>query len=103
MASGSDKPLCVTEFGWGTAEGFDGYPQGFEFALDNTLEEQAQWVVEAFQLMRQWGFFRVAFLWILNFSQLGWGPEDPNAPYAITDFQGVARPAYGAIGAMEKP
>ena len=102
-AAGSDKPLCLTEFGWATAEGFDGYPPGFEFALDNTLEEQAQWDVQAFQLMRQWGFVRLAFLWNLNYSQLGWGPEDPNAPYAIIDFQGAARPAFGAIGAMDKP
>ncbi len=104
-AAGEDKPLCVTEFGWATAEGFDGYPQGFEFALDNTLEEQAQWDVEAFQLMRQWGFVRLAFLWNLNFSQLhgGLGPESPNAPYGIIDLQGIARPAFGAIGAMEKP
>ena len=103
VAAGSDKPLCVTEFGWASAEGFDGYPPGFEFALDNSLAEQAQWDVEAFQLMRQWGFVRLAFLWNLNFSQLGFGPQDPNAPYAITDFQGIARPSFGAIGAMPKP
>jgi len=102
-AAGSAKPLCVTEFGWASAEGFDGYPPGFEFALDNTLEEQAQWDVEAFQLMRQWGFVRLAFLWNLNYSQLGWGPEDPNAPYALIDFKGVGRPAFDAIRAMEKP
>jgi hypothetical protein len=103
VAAGSDKPLCVTEFGWATSEGFDGYPPGFEFALDNTLEEQAQWDVEAFQLMRQWGFVRLAFLWNLNYSQLGSGPQDPNAPYAIIDFRGRARPAFGAIGEMDKP
>jgi len=104
VAAGSDKPLCVTEFGWATAEGFDGYPPGFEFALDNTLEEQAQWDVEAFNLMRQWGFVRLAFLWNLDFAQKdGIGPTDPNAPYSILDFQGVARPAFGAIGAMSKP
>ncbi len=103
QAAGYNKPLCLTEFGWATSEGFDGYPPGFEFAQDNTLEEQAQWNVQAFQLMRKWGFVRLAFLWNLNFSQLGWGPEDPNAPYAITDFSGVARPAYGAIGMREKP
>ena len=103
VAAGSDKPLCLTEFGWATAEGFEDYPPGFEFALDNTLEEQAQWDVQAFQLMRQWGFVRLAFLWNLNYSQLGWGPQDPNAPYAIIDFQGVARPAFGAIGEMDKP
>jgi hypothetical protein len=103
LAAGSDKPLCITEFGWATAEGFDGYPPGFEFALDNTLEEQAEWDVQAFQLMRQWGYVRLAFLWNLNYSQLGWGPEDPNAPYALVDFRGIARPAFGAIGAMDKP
>jgi len=103
VAAGGDTPLCLTEFGWASAEGFDGHPPGFEFALDNTLQEQAEWNVQAFQLMRQWGFVRLAFLWNLNYSQLGWGPEDPNAPYAITDFSGAARPAYDAIGAMEKP
>jgi hypothetical protein len=102
-AAGSDKPLCVTEFGWASAEGFDGYPPGFEFALDNTLEEQAEWDVEAFQLMREWGFVRLAFLWNLNYSQLGWGPKDPNAPYALIDFEGAPRPAFDAIREMEKP
>ncbi len=105
VAAGSDKPLCITEFGWATAEGFDGYPPGFEFALDNTLEEQAQWNVEAFQLMRQWGFVRIAFLWNLNYSQLhgGLGAQSPNAPYGILDLNGAARPAFGAIGEMDKP
>ena len=102
-AAGSDKPLCVTEFGWASAEGFDGYPPGFEFALDNTLEEQAQWDVQAFGMMRDWGFVRLAFLWNLNYSQLGWGPEDPNAPYALIGFNGAPRPAFGAIRDMPKP
>jgi len=103
QAAGSDTPLCVTEFGWATAEGFDSYPPGFEFALDNTLEDQARWNVEAFHLMREWGFVRLAFLWNLNYSQLGWGPEDPNAPYGLIDMQGAPRPAFHAIQEMEKP
>lgn len=103
QAAGRDTPLCVTEFGWASAEGFEGYPPGFEFALDNTLQEQAEWDVRAFQLMREWGFVRLAFLWNLNYSQLGWGPEDPNAPYALVDFNGAPRPAFDAIGAMPKP
>jgi hypothetical protein len=106
VAAGSDKPLCVTEFGWASAEGLDGnYPEGFEFALDNTQQEQAQWDVEAFQLMRQWGFVRLAFLWNLNFSQLhdGRGGADSNAPYGIINLNGAPRPAFDAIGAMEKP
>jgi len=103
-AAGSDKPLCITEFGWATAEDLGGYPPGFEFALDNTLEEQAQWGVEAFQLMRQWGFVRLAFLWNLDFAnKCNRDPADPNAPYSIVNFDGAPRPAFGAIAGMEKP
>jgi hypothetical protein len=103
VAAGSDKPLCVTEFGWASAEGFPDHPPGFEFALDNTLEEQAQWAVQGFNVMREWGFVRLAFLWNLNYSQLGWGPQDPNAPYALIDFDGAPRPVFDAIREMPKP
>jgi hypothetical protein len=109
VAAGSDKPLCVTEFGWATTEGFEGYPDvyppGFEFVLDNTLQEQADWNVQAFQLMREWGFVRLAFLWNLNYAQFtdGKGGANDNAPYGILDINGVPRPAFGAIGAMDKP
>lgn len=103
VAAGRDTPLCVTEFGWATSEGFDGTPQDFEFALDNTLEEQAQWDVEAFQLMREWGIVKQAYLWNLDFSYKGGlGATDPNAPYSILDLKGASRPAYGAIGDMPK-
>jgi hypothetical protein len=108
VAAGSDKPLCVTEFGWATTEGFEGYPDvyptGFEFVLDNTLEEQAQWDVQAFQLMRDWGFVRLAFLWNLNYAQFtdGMGAANDNAPYSLLDLGGIPRPCFGAIGAMEK-
>jgi hypothetical protein len=98
------RPLCVTEFGWASSEGLGGYPTGFEFAQDNTLEEQAQYDVQAFQLMRQWGFVRLAFLWNLNYANTGPRvPTDPNAPYSLVDYNGVGRPAFGAIQAMEKP
>ena len=103
-AAGSAKPLCVTEFGWATDEGLGGHPPGFEFAMDNTLAEQAEWDVEAFRLMREWGFVRLAFLWNLDFAnKCNRDPADPNAPYSLVDFDGAPRPAFGAIGAMEKP
>lgn len=101
--AGYNKPLCVTEFGWATSEGFDGTPAGFEFANDNTMAEQAEWDVRAFQLMREWGFVQLAFLWNLDYSYKGGiGATDPNAPYSILDLQGAARPAYGALGEMPK-
>jgi hypothetical protein len=103
VAAGRDTPLCVTEFGWATTEGFDGTPPGFEFAEDNTLAEQAEWDVQAFQLMREWGFVKAAYLWNLDYSYKGGiGATDPNAPYSILDLKGAPRPAYGAVGEMSK-
>jgi polysaccharide biosynthesis protein PslG len=102
-AAQRDTPLCVTEFGWASSEGFDGTPVGFEFADDISLEDQARWNVEAFQLMRQWGFVHLAFLWNLDYSYKGGlGAADPNAPYSILDLRGAARPAYSAVGDMAK-
>ncbi len=104
QAAGGARPLCATEFGWASSEGLGGYPPGLEFAQDNTLQEQAEFDVRAFQLMRQWGFVRLAFLWNLDYANKGpHDPSNPNAPYSIVDFNGVARPAFAAIGAMEKP
>lgn len=103
VAAGRDTPLCVTEFGWATTEGFDGTPVGFEFAVDNTLDEQATWDVQAFQLMRDWGFVKIAYLWNLDYSYKGGiGATDPNAPYSILDLKGAPRPAYSAISEMPK-
>jgi polysaccharide biosynthesis protein PslG len=102
-AEGRNTPLCVTEFGWATSEGFDGAPRGFEFANDNTLEEQTQWNMEAFQLLREWGFVHLAFLWNLDYSYKGGlGATDPNSPYSILDLTGAPRPAFEALGGMPK-
>ncbi len=101
--AGRNTPLCVTEFGWATSEGFDGTPPGFEFADDNTLEDQKEWAIEAFQLMREWGFVHLAFLWNLDYSYKGGlGATDPNAPYSILDLQGAPRPAFKVLGDMPK-
>jgi hypothetical protein len=102
--AGYDTPLCVTEFGWASSEGLAGCcHEQFYFAYDNTAQEQAEWDVQAFQLMHDWGFVRLAILWNLNYSQLSDGPKDPNVPYGLIDFSGAGRPAYGLIADMEKP
>lgn len=99
------KPLCVTEFGWASSEGYGPPPPGFEFAQDNTLQEQAQYIVRAYQLMREWGFVRLAFLWNLDYIQkTGLPPEqDPYGPYSIIDSRGAPRPAFDAVKSMPKP
>lgn len=60
----SGKRIWPTEFGWAVS----GNPfPGYEYALDNTAGEQAEWAVRAYQLGRSWGWVGPMFLWNLNF------------------------------------
>lgn len=95
--------LCVTEFGWASSEGYDTYPTGFEFAQDNTLQEQADYIVQAFQLMHDSGDVWIAYLFNFDFGNKGSGPEDDPVPYSVLDIQGIPRPAFNALASMEKP
>jgi polysaccharide biosynthesis protein PslG len=102
MMAGAKK-LCVTEFGWASTEGTGGTPAGFSFADDNSLATQADWIVQAFELQRQWGITWLAFLWNLDFGPKGLGPEDNNVPYSILHLDGSPRPAFEALEMMPKP
>jgi len=98
-----NKKLCVTEFGWASSEGYDEFPPGFEFAQDNTLEEQAQFITQAFQQMHDEGNVWLAFLFNYDFGNKGNGPTDDPVPYSIIDVNGAPRPAFGAVSEMPKP
>lgn len=97
-----NKKLCVTEFGWASSEGYDQFPPGFEFAQDNTLEDQANYIVQAYQQLHDAGHTWLAFLFNFDFGNKGGGPTDDPVPYSIIDTQGIPRPAFGAISGMEK-
>jgi hypothetical protein len=91
----------VTEFGWASTEDLPGYPQGFEFANDNTLQEQREFLVEAINLMEEWGFVRVAIIWNLNFGpEAGWEPTDDNVPYSLIRPNYIPAPAWAYIADM---
>ncbi len=96
--AGGNQKLCVTEFGWAVTEDLGGYPRGFEFANDNTLEEQKTWTVEALENMREWDFVWLAFIWNLNYGpQAGWDANNDNVPYSIIGKDWNFRPVYDAI------
>jgi polysaccharide biosynthesis protein PslG len=102
QAVNPNMKLCVTEFGWPTSEGYDVHPEGFGFALDNTLEDQANYIVQAYQQMRTSGDVWIAILFNFDFGNKGSGPTDDTVPYSIIDTNGVPRPAFGAVAGMEK-
>jgi hypothetical protein len=96
---GKQKPLCVTEFGWASYEGMSATAlPSYEYALDNTAQEQADWDAQAFRLMRDWGYVKLAFLFNLDFAQKSpQGASDRTAPWSITNLDGTERPALRAV------
>jgi hypothetical protein len=105
----TNKPQCVTEFGWASMEnlGVQGNPPGFEFALDNTEQEQADWIVQGFQIMRDAGFVKFGIVYNLDYIQkIGQKPNEKGgdpATYSIIHADGSPRPAFDAIAQMSKP
>jgi hypothetical protein len=97
-----DMKLCVTEFGWGSSEGYEEYPEGFGFVIDNTLQEQADYIVQAYNQMYDSGDVWLAFLFNFDFGNKGNGPTDDPVPYSIVDIFGAPRPAFGAVADMQK-
>lgn len=102
VAAGAETPICVTEFGWPVGEDLEGVPPGFDFALDNTLEEQAQWIPEALSMMDEYGWVRLGIVWNFNYApQAGWDPNNDNVPYSLIGPNFRFRPAYDAIRAWQ--
>jgi len=91
------KPICVTEFGWATSEDYGEFPPGFEFAQDNTVAEQGDNIVEAFKLMKEWGFVKLAFLWNLDYGNKGKGPTDDPVPYSLIKTDGSRRASWDPV------
>jgi hypothetical protein len=69
----ADKAIWVTEFGWAVSSAAP--PQGYEFAGDNTPEERAQWVVQAYRWGEEKPWVGPMFLFNLDFSPRMGGTE----------------------------
>lgn len=83
-----NKRLWPTEFGWGsTPTPFPGY----EYEAYITEGMQAQYIVRAFLMMREWGWVGVPFLWNLNFN------EGEMAAFRVS-----GRPAFEALKTLPK-
>jgi len=91
------KKIWPTEFGWATNWIGDA---SYGYAQDNSREEQAKWTVEAYKLMKSWGFVGVAFLWNLNFEVVAPGTE--KAQWAIVNGDWSATATYSQLKAMPK-
>lgn len=90
------KNIVPTEFGWAVSNN----PQpGYEYARSNTYEEQAQWIVQAFQWGKSQGWVGPMLLWNLDYGITAAGTELAN--FSLLTSNGVV-PAYTAIVNMPK-
>jgi len=89
--------IWVTEFGWAVESE---PPAGREYAADNTLSEQRDWTVRAFQMGKSWGWVGPMFLWNLNFRQIV--PWSEQGMWSILAYDGSPLPVYIALRDMPK-
>lgn len=93
----SNKRIWPTEFGWAAGGAFD--PR-YAYANDNSFDEQTAWTVEAYTMMRDWGWVGPAFLWNLNFRVVADGTE--KAQWGIVRNDWSPLPVYTALKSMGK-
>ena len=88
----ANKRIWPTEFGWGST----GSPHpGYEYEVRVSEGQQADWIVKAYQWMRNSGYIGAAFLWNLDYNLTQ--PSTELAAFGI-----MGRPAYSALAGMPK-
>ncbi|MBI2845380.1 MAG: cellulase family glycosylhydrolase [Chloroflexi bacterium] len=87
--------LWATEWGWAVSQGIGAPNPGYEFAADNTEQEQADFIVEGYKIARNSGFMGVMFLWNLNFEAVNPGSEQGKFGIVYSNY--APRPAYTAL------
>jgi hypothetical protein len=74
------KPVCYTEFGYLSPEGYGPLSALFAWGANTSIQEQATWLGEAVRLARAGGRVRLMIIWNVDFTVYG---DDPQAGFAI--------------------
>ncbi len=88
----ANKRLWPTEFGWASTQS---PVRGYEYAAYNSGQQQGEYIVRAYQMMKSWGFVGVAFLWNLNYNVSAPGSE-------LAAFGIMGRSAQGMLQGMSR-
>ncbi len=80
-------PICFTEIGYLSPEGYGGLPGNFAWAQRTTASQQAQWLAEAVDVLRSSGRVQMMIVWNIDFTV--YNANDPMAGYAILRPGGV--------------
>lgn len=93
-AFNGQRPLCFTELGYLSPEGFPPLPGGFAWAQNVTVAQQAAWLSQVVNIARNSGRVRLLIVWNVDFRNYG---SDPMAGYAMIRPDGSC-PACDALG-----
>ena len=97
-AFGGAVPLCFTELGYLSPDGYGQLPSNFAWAQDTSMLEQAEWLGQAVGLASASGKVKFIIVWNVDFTTYG---DDPQAGYAIIRADGSC-PACGVLQAAVK-
>jgi uncharacterized protein YraI len=75
------KKLCFTELGYLSPEGYGGLPDGFLWAADTSVAEQAQWIDQVVSIAAGSGKVLVMIIWNVDFNY--YTTTDPQGGYAL--------------------
>ncbi len=92
---GGQRPICFTELGYLTPEGYPPLDPYFGWAANTTVAQQAAWLAQAAAIASQSGKVRLMIIWNVDFSNYG---SDPMAGYAMIR-PGGGCPACSALAA----
>jgi hypothetical protein len=105
VRNGDNKKLWATEFGWASNDGLGvDSCTGWEYAADVTAQQQANYLVKAYQMSKDWGWAGVMFAWNLNMGTV-YGLECPQGEvgrFSILTPDWQRRPAFDALARMSK-
>ena len=95
-----DIPMCMTEMGYLSPEGYGPLPPGFEWGAYTSVAEQAQWLAQAIQISANFQNMPVQLIivWNIDFDNY---ESDPQAGFAIIRPDGSC-PACETIAALQR-
>lgn len=81
-AVSSRKPICFTELGYLSGDGFPAIPPNFSWASGNSVSEQAQWLAEVVNLAKNSSNVKMVIVFNVDFTHYQ-TDGDPQAGYGI--------------------
>ncbi|MDY7077236.1 MAG: cellulase family glycosylhydrolase [Chloroflexota bacterium] len=97
----TEHQIWVTEFGWPSTEGMGRMDTtGWEYEREVSEDQQADYIVRAFQMGEERPWVGPMFLWNVNLATI-WGSADPVSAYSLLRPDSAYRPAYIALRLAE--